>query len=319
MGVSAAVAFGAVLAGCGGDGGSDADQITETLRSYYERPAVEQCGSLATGRFRAVVYGGSGTGALAACKDHQRARRGMPALNRAVFVDHIRVWDDHAIAEVRAGGVTLTDGLVKMGGRWLLDDEASPFNSPAMGTSVGEGTTVDSGPKVFGAPARFTNIPGVPPSTAITVVARRPVDPGRDRTGADQAAGRIGNDFGQPGPVRRLRFVNLPIALKNTGSQPFRGDVGVVATDSSGREFTPLDRRDIAQRNGFLGRLPDWTTGEAQGIAPGAYVTRFLTIAVPVDTRIVEWRVQPNVLSGPGTITTLQPIEGVTYRAPNGP
>jgi hypothetical protein len=93
----------------------------------------------------------------------------------------------------------------------------------------------------------------------------------------------------------------------------------VFATDESGREFTPLDRRDIAQRNGFLGRLPDWTTGEAQGIAPGASVTRFLTIAVPVDSRIVEWRVQPNVLSGPGTVTTLEPIDGVTYRAPSGP
>jgi hypothetical protein len=29
--------------------------------------------------------------------------------------------------------------------------------------------------------------------------------------------------------------------------------------------------------------------------------------------------VQPNVLSGQGTVTTLEPIDGVTYRAPSGP
>ncbi|MGB7685876.1 MAG: hypothetical protein WBL45_08860 [Solirubrobacterales bacterium] len=316
---SLAVVFAALLVGCGGGGSSDEEQVRELLLAYYEDSAPAQCETMTTARFRSVVYGGSGDGAMAACKEHQRGRQETTELNKAVFVDQVRIDGDRAVAEVRGGGITQTEGLVKAADKWRLDDEASPFHESG-GTLPDTKAAEDAAKKekesrkVFGEPARFTNIPQFPPPAAVTLVAKTPIDPGTDRTGAEGAKGRLGDEFGQPGPVTEFRFVNLPITLTNTGTRPFRGEVGATATGKSGREYVPLDRRDIAQGGGVLGRLPDWTAGEPDGIAPNASTTRYLTVAVPVNDRIVEWRVEPHVLSEPGTVMLMEPIEGVTYR-----
>jgi hypothetical protein len=302
------------MTSCGGS--SDEDQIRELLADYYEQPVDGQCRSLTTERFRSAVYGGTGEGALAACEEHQRTRRKLPAIERTAFVDHVRVEDDRAVAEVRGGGITLTDRLVRSDDGWRLDDEVSPFHRSANATDLG-GEAKESEPQALGSSARFTNIPGISGPMAITLAAGEPIDPGVDRSGAKGAVGRIGNPFGQLGQAQRLRFVNLPITLTNTGTRPFRGDIGVFATDEHGREFTPLDRRELTQRGNLLGRIPDWAVGEARGIPPHASVTRYLTIAVPVRDRIVEWRVVPNQLTGPSTLSSMEPLEGVTYSAEN--
>jgi hypothetical protein len=308
-----ACALGAVLlAGCGGD--SDQDQVTAVLRDYYEHPAAAQCASSTTDGYRSTVYGGSGAAALTACREHQEGRAEMEAINRAVFVDNVRVEGEKAVAEVRAGGITATDSLVKKDGEWLLDDESSPFTHGGDAPGFGSADEEASGPYPFGQPATFNSIPGIPPATSVTVVAEVPIDPGTDRKGESAAVFRFGNDFGHPGKPKKVRFINLPVKLTNAGKQPFRGEVEGFAFDTSGYEFAPLNPRDITQRGGVFGRLPDWTSGVEKGIAPGASATRYLTFAVPVGDRIVKWVLKPAVLSRPNTVTSLEPLEGVIYK-----
>lgn len=316
-GIGAAIVGGLLLAGCGGGGSSDSDQISTMLQTYYEHPAAGQCKSLTTDHYRSVVYGGSGDGALEACEAHQGSRKTMPVVNRTVFVNNVRVDGDKAVAEVRAGGITATESLVKSGDEWVLDSEASPFIRPEGGPAYGA-PVENPGPQEFGSPVPFTSIPGIPPSAAVTLVAGEPIDPGKDHDGAGQIKGRIGNDFGKLGKVQTLRFINLPITLTNTGSKPFRGEVAGAAFDQSGHEFAPLNARDITQL-APPGRAPDWAEGEEKGIPPHASVTRYLTFAVPVGDRIVKWHVEPNVLSRPNTVTSMEPEDGATYRkAPAG-
>jgi hypothetical protein len=302
------------LASCGG--GSDEDEIRDLVTDYYEHSAATQCETLTTEKFRSAVYGGDGEGALEACEEHQRLRGETPKIERTAFVDHVQIDGDRAVAEVRGGGVTLTDQLIQTDNGWKLDDEASPFHRSANAPELG--LEEEGEPRPFGSPAQFTNFPGISGPMAITLVVRDPIDPGFERSGATRAKGRIGNPFGQPGPVQELRFVNLPVTLTNTGKRPFRGDIGVFATDEHGREFTPLDLREITQGAALFGRTPDWAEGEAKGIPPGASATRYLTIALPVRDRIVEWRVEPSVLSGPHTLASMEPLEGVTYSADAG-
>ena len=263
-GVGAGAVLALALAGCGGGGASDSDQITQALQTYYEHPAAAQCKSMTTAHYRSVVFGGSGAGSEEACEYHQSTRKTMPTVNRTVFVDNVRVEGAKAVAEVRAGGITVTETLTKSGGEWLLSDEASPFIRPGGGPAVGA-PKPKTGPLEFGTPAQFTSIPGIPPTAAVTLVAAEPIDPGQDLGGAAKTKGRVGNDFGKLGPVETLRYVNLPITLVNTGSTPFRGEVSGAAFDSHGHEFAPLDPRDIAQRTP-PGRRPDWTEGEEKGI-----------------------------------------------------
>jgi hypothetical protein len=307
---------GMVAVGCGGE--SDEDRIRTIVVDYYEHSAAEQCKTLTTGRFREAVYGGSGDGALEACEDHQRIRGKTPPLDRTVFIENVRVLDGKAIAEVRGGGVTLTDSLIERDGQWLLDDESSPFHASADAVPGVIEEEEEAEVLSFGKPASFTNIPGISPPAAVRLVAGEPIDPGMARDGEKRAAGRILNDFGQPGPVVELRFVNLPITLTNTGSRPFRGEVGAIATDQSGHGYPPLDRRELTQSIPMLGRLPDWVVGEVKGIAPGASVTRYVTVAVPEGKEIVEWVVKPSVLSEPGSVASMEPLEGVVY-APKAP
>jgi hypothetical protein len=303
---------GLLLAGCGG-GSSDADRVAALLRDYYEHPAAGQCVSSTTDGYRSTVYGGSGSAAITACREHQEGRDEMAAIKRAVFVDNVRVEGEKAVAEVRAGGVTATDSLVKKDGKWLLDDESSPFTHGGEAPGFGSANEEASGPNAFGQPATFNSIPGIPPSTSVAVSAKAPLDPGTDRRGEKAAVFRFGNDFGQPGKPKKVRFINLPVKLTNLGNKPFRGEVEGFAFDASGYEFAPLNPRDITQRGGVFGRLPDWTSGEERGIAPGASTTRYRTFAVPVGDRIVKWVLKPAVLSRPNTVTSLEPLEGVIY------
>ena len=184
LGLAAILLLGAV--GCGGgggssdgDGSSDSDQITKALRSYYEHPDPQKCESFTTERYRDTVYGGSGAGALSACKTHQSERQAMPALNRTAFVNHVRVDGDHAVAEVQGGGITITESLVKSGGGWRLADEQSPFSPPPGG-----GVTLKPyAPQAFGTPETFTNIPGISSPAAVSIVAQLS---DRSRPGADR-------------------------------------------------------------------------------------------------------------------------------------
>lgn len=302
------------LASCGGS--SAEDEIRDLVTDYYEHSAAAQCKALTTEQFRSAVYGGGGDGALEACEEHQRIRGETPKIERTAFVDHVQIDGDRAVAEVRGGGVTLTDQLIETDNGWKLDDEVSPFHRSANAPELG--LEEEGEPQPFGSPAQFTNIPGISGPMAITLVVRDPIDPGFERRGATRAKGRIGNPFGQPGKVQELRFVNLPITLTNTGTRPFRGDIGVFATDEHGREFTPLDRRELTQSGGLLGRRPDWAEGEAKGIPPDTSATRYLTIALPVRDRIVEWRVEPRMLTEPDMLSSMEPLEGVTYSADAG-
>jgi hypothetical protein len=132
------LAAGFQLIKAGFDDDSPAAQIEAALSGYYEDPAPGQCAQLTTARFRSTVYGGSGQGALEACREHQEARAEMPELDRTVFIEQIRVDGDEAVAEVRAGGVSLIESLVEEGGEWRLDDEVSPFHDSAGGEAAME-------------------------------------------------------------------------------------------------------------------------------------------------------------------------------------
>jgi hypothetical protein len=306
----------ALLAGCGG-GSSDSDQITTLLRAYYETPRAAQCDSSTTAGFRSTVYGGSGDGALAACREHQEDRAEMAKVQRTAFVGDIRVDGDQAAAEVRAGGVTLTEALVKRDGRWRLDDESSPF------THRGEGPGVEPEPEAgaalaFGQSTRFDSIPGIPPATSVAITEEEPIEHGVDRRGEKSGRFLFGDDFGNPGKPQVVRYVNVPIKLTNLGKSPFRGDVEGFAFDASGHQFVPLNPHDITQGGGLFGRRPDWTSGEEEGIAPGASTTRYLTFAVPVGDEIVKWVLKPSVLSGPGTVSALEPLAGAIYAPARG-
>ncbi|HVQ60238.1 MAG TPA: hypothetical protein VMS60_15155 [Solirubrobacterales bacterium] len=299
----------------GDDGGDDAAQIESALGSYYEEPVPGQCALLTTERFRSTVYGGSGEGALEACREHQEARAKMARLDRSVFVDHVEVDGTKAVAEVRAGGISVTESLVEEGDEWRLDDEVSPFHDSAgsAGLDVAE-SEQDAAPKDLGSPSRFANIPGFGPAVSITLVPKKPVDPGEDKTGAKSARIRLLNPLGQPGPLTEVRFVNLPITLVNTGKQPFRGEIGLFAVADNGRQLIALDRRELTQRDGLLGRLPDWKVGEVKGIAPGESSTRYLTVATPVGHEIVEWQLEPRLLSGGDSVSSMESLDGNTYR-----
>jgi hypothetical protein len=299
----------------GDDGGDDIARIEAALSDYYEDPVPGQCALLTTESFRSTVYGGSGEGALEACRQHQEARAKMAKLDRSVFVDHVEVDGEKAVAEVRAGGISVTDSLVEEGGEWRLDDEVSPFHDSAGSTALNAAEAEqDADPKDLGSPSRFTNIPGFGPSVAITLVPKQPVDPGEDKTGAKSARIRFLNVFGQPGKLTEVRFVNLPITLVNTGKQLFRGEIGLFAVADNGRQLIALDRRELTQRDGLLGRLPDWKVGEAKGIAPGESSTRYLTVAVPVGQEIVEWVIEPRLLSGRDSVSSMESLDGNTYR-----
>jgi hypothetical protein len=302
----------AVLVGCGG-GSSDSDQITSLLRDFYEHPRAGQCDSSTTDGFRATVYGGSGEGALVACREHQEGRAEMAATARTAFVDNVRVEGAQAAAEVRAGGMTLTDSLVKRHGEWRLDDEDSPFSQrnevPSPVTPEGQAP----GALAFGQSASFHGIPGVPPATSISVTAEAPIEHGVDRRGERSGEFQFGDDFGVPGKPQRVRFVNVPVKLTNDGQTPFRGDVEGFGFDAEGHQFVPLNPRDIGQSGGVLGRLPDWTSGEEKGIAAGASTTRYLTFAIPAQDQIVKWVLKPSLLIGPGSVSSLEPLEGATY------
>jgi hypothetical protein len=317
LGITAVL--GLVLAGCGGGGGSsDNDQITQLLGTYYEHPAEAQCDSFTTANYRSVVFGGSGAASLSACRYHQSTRAAISKLDRAVFVENIRVEGDEALAEVRAGGTTVTESLVRSGKGWHLNDEKSPFTHAPGSPVTGLPPKQSYGLQEFGTPASFTNIPGISGKADIKIEAAEPIDPGKDAEGKTQDKGRLGNDFGRLGKVQTLRYVNLPVTLTNTGTTPFRGEVSGSAFDASGHEFAPLDRRDITQL-AAEGRKPDWTAGEDKGIAPGASTTRYLTFWIPVGVQIVKWKVEPNVLSSPGTVASMEPEEGVTYHQGAGP
>ncbi|HEX6666313.1 MAG TPA: hypothetical protein VF081_06940 [Solirubrobacterales bacterium] len=307
--------FQLIVNGLNGDDPDDSARIEEILTGFYEEPALGQCGSLTTDRFRSAVYGGSGDGALEACREHQEARAKLAKLDRSVFIDHIEVDGEKAVAEVRAGGISLTESLVKENDEWLLDDEASPFHdSDGSKELVGAEAEQDAAPKSFGDSSRFTNIPGFGPDVAISLVPRPPLDPGQDRSGREQASIIYGNAFGQPGKPTRSRYVNLPITLVNTGEKPFRGDIGGFATTANGRQLTPLDARELTQQGPLFGRMPDWAVGEPKGIAPGASSTRYLTFVLPLDQEIVEWQLEPRILSGPGSLAAMESLDGNTYR-----
>ncbi|HEX2392139.1 MAG TPA: hypothetical protein VHI77_04395 [Solirubrobacterales bacterium] len=315
--VLASLLGGVVLSGCGG--GSDSDRIGAVLRDYYEHPAARQCAASTTDKYRSRVYGGSGGAALAACRERQQARSAMTAVQRAVFVDNVRIDGDVAAAEVHAGGITATEALIKRDGEWLLDDEASPFTHGGALSPAAREHPETTGPKTLGQPATFNSVPGIPPAASVRIVAENPIDPGTDREGETTGVFRFGNDFGHPGRPRRVRYVNLPVMLTNLGKAPFRGEVEGFAYDASGYQFAPLNPRDITQRGGVFGRLPDWASGEEKGIAPGQSTTRYLTFAVPAGVPVVKWVVKPALLSRPGTVMGLEPLEGVTYTPSSRP
>ncbi len=321
--VLAAIVATAALAGCGGGGSSGAGasapsgtaQIKALLFSYYEHPSPGKCDQLTTDAYRSKVFGGSGADALAACREHQEDRaEAMGATERTVFVGEVRIKGTEAVAEVRSGGISSTEALVEKHGKWILDDESSPFTHGGEGPAFGGTDEAAIGPLAFGESASFDSIPGIPPATSVKVTAEAPIDPGVDRRGQKTDVFVFGNDFGQPGKPKKARFINLPVKLTNTGTMPFRGEVEAFGFDRSGYEFAPLDPRDITQRGGIFGRLPDWTSGEEKGIAPGASTTRYLTFAVPVGVRIVKWVLKPSVLSRPNTVTSLEPLEGAIFK-----
>jgi hypothetical protein len=127
----------------------------------------------------------------------------------------------------------------------------------------------------------------------------RVVDHGVTRNGTRTATGPIYDDFGKvTNPSVQYRIVNLRVRLTNAGPKPFKGNLSGALIGREGHHW------DVAQH---LGRTPDWTDGERHGIAPAHSVTRWMTFALPAVTKIRTIELSPSTLSGPNTVSIVEP------------
>jgi hypothetical protein len=146
---------------------------------------------------------------------------------------------------------------------------------------------------------RFRPIAGIGPRMNFSVTVVRVVANGHARNGVRSATAPLVDDFGTVTNQRvRYRVVNVLVRLRNHGPAPFRGTVSAFVVGTGGRTW-PAARH--------AGRRPDWTDGERRGIAPGRSVTRWVTVAMPAAGRPRAVELRPEVLSGPNTVTAVEP------------
>jgi hypothetical protein len=140
---------------------------------------------------------------------------------------------------------------------------------------------------------------GAGPNVTFTAAVTQVVDHGVTRNGTREATGPIYDDFGKvTNPAVRYRIVNVRVTLTVAGPKPFKGSLSGVLIGRNGHHW------EVAQH---MGRTPDWTDGERKGIAAGHSVTRWMTFPLPAVTAVRSIELSPNVLSGPNTVSIVEP------------
>ena len=141
------------LAGCGGGGNSDEDQITDVIETTATTNTDSNCTELETQRFLEQIEFTSGADAVKRCKSS-----GPESNADSVDVSNIEISSDTATADAAVTGAafdgqTLTISLVKEGDQWKMDhiDAFVDFDQQALATSFAENVQQGSDP---GTPAQ---------------------------------------------------------------------------------------------------------------------------------------------------------------------
>jgi hypothetical protein len=303
---SAAIALlAAALAGCGGSGKdtpkpvpSPADDaaIREAVMRSYTSTDARDCTRVFTTAFIQAAYQG-----VAGCRAHMREKAKLP--QRTIRI--IRVHEDGPVADakIRVDNFDTTVKLVLTGRQWQVDDTVGAQGSARTNLSQSRAQAAArekaDTPVALRRPVRFRPIAGIGPRMNFSVTVVRVVANGHTRNGVSSATAPLVDDFGTVTSKRvRYRVVNVLVRVRNHGPAPFRGTFSAFVIGTGGRTWPAIRH---------TGRAPDWTDGERDGIAPGHSATRWLTVAMPAKGRPRSVELQPEVLSGPSTVTAVEP------------
>jgi hypothetical protein len=217
----------------------------------------------------------------------------------------IRIHRDGPVADarIRVDSFDTTVKLVLTGRQWQVDDtvgaQGSAKTNLAQSRAAAAARAKADTPVALREPVRFGPIAGAGPRTSFSVTVVRVVANGRTRNGVTNATAPLVDDFGTVTSKRvRYRVVNVLVRLRNHGPAPFRGTFSAFVIGTGGRTWPALRH---------AGRAPDWTDGERRGIAPGHSATRWVTVGMPARGRPRFVELQPEVLSGPSTVTAVEP------------
>jgi hypothetical protein len=298
----------AALAGCGGSGKdtpkpvpSPADDaaIREAVMRSYTSTDARDCTRVFTTAFIQAAYQG-----VAGCRAHMREKAKLP--QRTIRI--IRVHEDGPVADakIRVDNFDTTVKLVLTGRQWQVDDTVGAQGSARTNLSQSRAQAAArekaDTPVALRRPVRFRPIAGIGPRMNFSVTDVRVVANGHTRNGVSSATAPLVDDFGTVTSKRvRYRVVNVLVRVRNHGPAPFRGTFSAFVIGTGGRTWPAIRH---------TGRAPDWTDGERDGIAPGHSATRWLTVAMPAKGRPRSVELQPEVLSGPSTVTAVEPDKG---------
>jgi len=141
------------LAGCGGGGNSDEDQITDAITTSATTNTDSNCTELQTQRFLEQIEFATGAEAVKECKSSGPDSNADSVEVSNIEVDGDTATADAAITGAAFNGQTLTISLVKEGDQWKLDhiDAFVDFDQQALAQAFAENVQQGSDP---GTPAQ---------------------------------------------------------------------------------------------------------------------------------------------------------------------
>jgi hypothetical protein len=274
---------------------SDGAVRDAVIRSYTSTD-VADCGRVYTTAFIRDAFKG-----MTGCQKHVHDLAKLP--KRTIRIISVHRAGPVADAKVRVDNFDSTVKLVLTGTQWQVDDTVSAAGSARTNLSQSrteaQQVAKQNQPVPLGQGVLFKPVAGAGPRINFTASVIRVVDHGVSRNGTREANGPIYDDFGKvTNPSVRYRIVNVRVKLTNAGPKPFRGSLSGALIGREGHHW------EVAQH---LGRTPDWTDGERKGIAPAHSVTRWMTFALPAVTKIRTIELSPSTLSGPTTVSIVEP------------
>jgi hypothetical protein len=304
----------AAFAGCGGSGdkpdqgayhqdpvkvtpASSDGHIREVVMRSYTSTDPADCERIYTTAFIQAAWQD-----VEGCHKHQRELAKLPP--RTIRVIAIHREGPIADARIRVDNFDSTVKLVLTSGQWQIDDTVGKQGSARTNLAqsrleAAQREAARDKTVALGRSVRFDPIAGIGPKLAFSATVVKVVPAGFARNGVSSGDAAIVDDFGTVANKGvRYRVVNIQVRVRNHGPRPFRGTLAGFVIGSGGRTWPAAQH---------LGREPDWTDGERHGIKPGHSATRWLTVAMPEKglPRTIELR--PAVLSGPNTVTAVQP------------
>jgi hypothetical protein len=270
--------------------------VRDAVMRSYTSTDVADCGRVYTTAFIRDAFKG-----IAGCQKHVRELAKLP--KRTIRIISVHRSGPVADAKVRVDNFDSTVKLVLTGTQWQVDDTVSATGSArtnlAQARSDARKLAKNTKAVPLGQGVAFKPLAGAGPNVTFTAAVVQVVDHGVSRNGTREATGPIYDDFGKvTNPAVRYRIVNVRVKLTVAGPKPFKGSLSGVLIGRNGHHW------EVAQH---MGRTPDWTDGERRGIAPGHSVTRWMTFPLPAVTPVRSIELSPNVLSGPNTVSIVEP------------